>query len=263
MSRELERAREAIAAADGIVVLTGSGISAESGVPTFRDAGGLWRSYRPEDLATPEAFARAPGDVWAWYHQRRSQLAGCRPNAGHRALARLALGRPGVTLVTQNVDGLHHEAARIEARSKDPSPAFPFELHGALHRDRCSRCARRTPAVTELRGEELEDLPRCEDCGALLRPDVVWFGEMLDVDTLERSFAAARAADLCLVVGTSAVVHPAASVPFATMAAGGRVIEVNLERTPLSSGAHATVLGPASRILPDLLSAWGASAQDP
>jgi NAD-dependent deacetylase len=250
----LEEARSLVGRSRRVVVLTGAGISAESGVPTFRGSDGLWRSYRAEDLATPEAFARDPELVWSWYLWRRDVIGACAPNAGHLALARFALARPGTTLVTQNVDGLHHQAAVVAAGSADPGPAIPLEIHGALHRDRCSGCRRATPGVRALPAAAgRAGLPRCDACGDLLRPDVVWFGEPLDTRLLEHAFAAARAADVCLVVGTSALVHPAASIPLATLGSGGRLIEVNPEPTPLSGRAHATLRGASAAILPELL----------
>lgn len=245
------------------MVVTGAGISAESGVPTFRGPGGLWKEHRPEDLATPEAFRRDPRLVWEWYAWRRGLVAGCRPNAGHRALARLALdGGREVTLVTQNVDGLHHLAAREEAEARrgtsrrppDPAPAFPLELHGSLVRDRCTGCGRRTPAPEAVDSSPDAPLPACGRCGALLRPDVVWFGEMLDPGVLGRAYEAAGRAEVCLVVGTSALVHPAASIPLATLAAGGALVEVNPEATPLTSRAQVSLRGGAAALLPALLS---------
>ena len=251
---DLDRARGLLADAARVVVLTGAGISAESGVPTFRGAGGLWKQHRPEELATPEAFARDPCTVWEWYAWRRDLVARCDPNPGHHALARLALDRPGrTTLVTQNVDGLHHRAARAEARGADPAPAFPLEVHGAIHRDRCHGCGRLDEAPGPVDAARRETLPRCHACGALKRPDVVWFGEPLDADVLGAAFAAAEAADVCLVVGTSALVYPAASVPEVTHAAGGAVVEVNPQPTPLSARARLRLEGPAGLLLPRLI----------
>lgn len=258
----LREVRDLLADARSIVVVTGAGISAESGIPTFRGPEGLWKSHRPEDLATPEAFRRDPGLVWGWYAWRRGVVAGCRPNPGHRALAGLALdGAREVTLVTQNVDGLHEVAARDEAvarggasaRPVDPTPALPLELHGSLFRDRCSGCGRRTPAAAAVDTSCEKSLRRCRDCGALLRPDVVWFGEMLDADLLGRAFEAAGRAQVCLVVGTSALVHPAASVPLATLAAGGVLVEVNPDATPLTPRARLSLRGGAATLLPALL----------
>lgn len=239
-----------------MTVLTGAGVSAESGVPTFRGHQGLWRSFRPEELATPQAFRRDPLLVWQWYAWRRGLIAECEPNPAHLALAGLCFDRPGaVTLVTQNVDGLHHRAAREVAASRDlaPDEAFPLEVHGAIHRNRCSGCALRVDAgsMDDLDGEDA--LPSCPSCGSLMRPDVVWFGESLDPGVIDAAFDAARASDVCLVVGTSALVHPAASVPEVTRAAGGAVVEVNLEPTPLSSSSQVTILGKAGRVLPELL----------
>lgn len=252
MSKEdLERARELVQNAKRIVVLTGAGISAESGVPTFRGEGGLWKSYRAEELATPQAFARDPRLVWEWYAWRRSLVAGCAPNDGHLALARLALSAPGrTTLVTQNVDGLHHRAAEVEAGSADPEPAFPLEVHGAIHRDRCSKCGLLSPGRLEIDTSSVDVLPRCESCHGMLRPDVVWFGESLDPDVIGSSFDAAREADLCLVVGTSALVHPAASVPEVTLQGGGAVLELNLDPTPLTPWTTLSLRGEAGKLVP-------------
>lgn len=251
---ELERAREIVGSAERIVVLTGAGVSAESGVPTFRDAGGLWKSHRPEDLATPEAFSRDPRLVWEWYAWRRAFVAECAPNDAHRALARLALSHSSTTLVTQNVDGLHHRAADDLASSgADASVAYPLEVHGAIHRDRCARCGRRTPGRSDVDWTGEGTLPRCEACGGMLRPDVVWFGEALDPDVIGASFEAARGADVCLVVGTSALVQPAASVPEVTLQAGGRIIEVNPQATPLTSLATVSLRGPAAELVPVLM----------
>ncbi|MEX2466381.1 MAG: NAD-dependent deacylase, partial [Gemmatimonadota bacterium] len=240
----LEEARRLVADARAVAVLTGAGISAESGVPTFRGPAGLWRSFRPEELATPGAFRRDPQLVWSWYRWRRGLVGGCAPNDGHRALARFALTHGGVTLVTQNVDGLHQRAARDEAGEADPAPALPYELHGSLLRDRCSDCGRRSEAEVPEPDAAESPVPRCSGCDGLLRPDVVWFGEMLDTDTLQSAFNAAAACDLCLVVGTSSLVYPAASVPSAALNAGVPVIEVNPEPTPLSPHARVVLRGP-------------------
>ena len=263
-SADIKRARRVVREAGRVVALTGAGISAESGVPTFRDAGGLWRNFRPEELATPQAFARDPRTAWEWYDWRRSVLAGCAPNPGHRTLARFFLGRGAAGLVTQNVDGLHTRAALEEAAGRaGPEPgqaeaaagraeaakaALPVELHGAVGRDRCNRCEARFPA------EPLGDaLPRCDSCGGLRRPDVVLFGESLEGDVLARAYSLAERADLCLVVGTSAVVYPAAAIPLATLEAGGSLIEVNLEDTPLTRSATVALRGAAGEVLPALL----------
>ncbi len=247
-------ARDLLADAERIVVLTGAGVSAESGVPTFRGHGGLWKEHRPEELATPEAFRRDPRLVWEWYAWRRGLLADCEPNPAHRALARLALALPGrTTPVTQNVDGLPHRAAWEVAGARDPAPALPLEVHGALHRDRCSGCGSIAERPDPVDATSAAALPKCRSCGALMRPDVVWFGEALDPEVIGAAFDAAAVADVCLVVGTSALVHPAASIPSATLAGGGALVEVNVEPTVLTPAARVSVLGPAAALLPSLL----------
>ena len=256
MSGPVEHARAALEHAERIVVLTGAGVSAESGVPTFRGTGGLWKSHRPEELATPAAFTRDPRTVWEWYAWRRGIVATCAPNAGHLALARLALEREHVTLVTQNVDGLPHRAAEAVAGAGEAATrAYPLEVHGAIHRDRCSGCDARTPGRAVVDTTSAESLPRCEACGALLRPDVVWFGEPLDLDVLGAALAAAEAADVCLVVGTSSVVYPAAGVAEIALRAGAALIEVNPEETPLSPFASVAVRAGAAVALPAMLAA--------
>ncbi len=252
LSDGIARASSLLDEAESVVVLTGAGVSAESGVPTFRGDEGLWRSYRPEELATPEAFERDPVLVWEWYQWRRSLIADCAPNPGHQALARLALLRERITLVTQNVDGLHHRAARAEAArlaGQSPEPAFPLEVHGAIHRDRCSGCGHRTDAAT---GEE-PGPPPCSICRALLRPDVVWFGETLDPSVIGAAQEAASAADVCLVAGTSALVHPAAGLPWLTIRAGGAVVEVNPDETPLTGAAEISLRGRSGHVLPRII----------
>ena len=252
MTEAIARARALLEDAVRVVVLTGAGVSAESGVPTFRGAGGLWKEFRPEDLATPEAFARDPRLVWEWYAWRRTLIADCAPNAAHRALAVWALRLGKVTIVTQNVDGLHVRAARDAAGAADPSPALPVEVHGSLLRDRCSACdARSEPRPVD--ATSMASLPRCDRCGGMLRPDVVWFGEMLDETVLATADAAAASADVCLVVGTSALVHPAASLPLRTRARGGVVIEVNPEETALTGAADVSIRGRAAATVPLLV----------
>ena len=256
MSADLEQARRLVADAQHVVALTGAGISAESGVPTFRSgAGALWKSHRPEELATPQAFARDPLLVWEWYAWRRGLIAECEPNAGHHALAAFALRRGQQMLVTQNVDGLHTRAARAEAGDADPAAALPLELHGAIGRDRCPSCRRAFEGRVDVDVTSIDTLPACPECGDVLRPDVVWFGESLDSAVLSRAFELGRQADLCLVIGTSAVVHPAASVPLSTLQTGGSIIEVNPEETPLTSRATVALRGPSGEILPALFDA--------
>lgn len=235
----MHQAREWIREARAVAVLTGAGISAESGVPTFRGPGGLWRQRRPEQLATPEAFARDPRLIWEWYDWRRGRLAEAQPNAGHRALAALEGTKQRFTLVTQNVDGLHDRAGSRNV----------IEIHGDLWTLRCTACRR------ERRDERIplpELPPRCE-CGALMRPGVVWFGEPLPAEPWERAQRAAREADLLLVVGTSAVVYPAAGLVPLAKACGARVIECNMEETPFSAELDKSFRGAAGELLPQLI----------
>ena len=242
----MEHARSLVRGAGRIVALTGAGVSAESGVPTFRGAGGLWKQYRAEDLATPEAFARDARLVWEWYGWRRSLVLACAPNAAHRALASASAVWPSFHVVTQNVDGLHAVA------SCDAAP-LPVELHGSLFRIRCTVCGRRQDDRSVIDATTIETLPHCETCGALMRPDIVWFGEPLDSLVLGEAARLASAADVCLVVGTSAVVHPAAGLADLTRRAGGAIIEVNLDRTPITDVAAAVLRGAAAEIVPELL----------
>jgi NAD-dependent deacetylase len=222
-----------------VLALTGAGISAESGVPTFRGPGGLWREFRPEDLATPEAFARDPKLVWEWYAWRRETIAPLQPNAAHRALAALEGRAPEFLLATQNVDGLHSAAGSRRL----------VELHGTLWRLRCTACRR----VQEDRRVPLPEMPPRCGCGALLRPDVVWFGEALPQAAVAEALEAARHADAVLVVGTSSLVHPAAALPQVARAAGAFVIEVNPDPTPLTSLADVSLRGTAASLVPALV----------
>jgi NAD-dependent deacetylase len=235
----LEKAREWIREARSVAVLTGAGISAESGVPTFRGPGGLWRQYRPEELATPEAFRRDPRLVWEWYDWRRQRIAQARPNAGHEALVRLERSKPRFWLITQNVDGLHERAGSRRV----------IKLHGDIWLVRCVACGR------QQRDERVplpELPPRCA-CGGLLRPGVVWFGEALPPGAWEAAEQAVREAEVLLVVGTSAVVYPAAGLIPLAQACGARVIEVNPEETPMSARLDCSLRGPAGEILPALI----------
>lgn len=235
----LEEARGVLGRARAVAVLTGAGISAESGVPTFRGPGGLWKQYRPEDLATPQAFHADPLLVWEWYDWRRGKIAEASPNPGHEALVALEGRLAGFTLITQNVDGLHRLAG-----SKNI-----LEIHGSLWRTRCLGCGE-----TRERRDRLQPLPpRCA-CGGLLRPDVVWFGESLPPDLVQRSLAAAQSCDVMLVVGTSSLVQPAASFADVALHRGTPVIEVNLEPTPLTGNATWSFQGRSGEILPRLIS---------
>ncbi|GAB4460300.1 MAG: NAD-dependent deacylase [Anaerolineales bacterium] len=228
-----------------LAVLTGAGISQESGLRTFRDAqSGLWAQYRPEDLASPQAFARDPKLVWDWYAWRREAVKAVRPNPGHYALVEIEKRIPHFTLITQNVDGLHRMAG---SRSL-------LELHGDIQRVRCSECY----AFAETWGDDSESVPRCEVCGGLLRPHVVWFGEALPRDQLEAAVEAARTCEVFFSIGTSGVVQPAASLAYAARNRGAIVVEINLEPTPLTPKADYFLQGKSGEILPALVKAvWG------
>jgi NAD-dependent deacetylase len=223
-----------------IAVLTGAGISAESGIPTFRQAQtGLWAQFDPMELATPQAFQRNPALVWEWYQWRRSLVAQAEPNPGHHALVRLTALVPALTLITQNVDGLHQRAG---------SPAV-IELHGSITRTICSADRRPIPEWPET--DEIP--PPCPHCGAPLRPDVVWFGESLPAAALQAAFEAARVASLFFSIGTSALVEPAASLSRLALQSGAVLVEINPDDTPLTPQADFALRGPAGQILPALL----------
>jgi NAD-dependent deacetylase len=229
---------EALRTAGCVAALTGSGISAESGVPTFRDAQtGLWARYDPQELATPEAFARNPRLVWEWYEWRRDLVDRAEPNPGHRALVVLENRAPEFTLITQNVDGLHQTAGSRAV----------IELHGNIGRTRCSE----EGVIVEEYGDGRP--PRCPRCGAFLRPDVVWFGEMLPAGALEEASEAARGCDLFLSIGTSSLVYPAAGLPYEALESGATIVEINPGETPLTPRAHFALRGRAGEVLPELL----------
>ena len=236
----MDQARAWLRSASSVVVLTGAGISAESGMATFRGPGGIWKQFRSEDLATPEAFTRDPKLVWEWYDWRRQKHAAAKPNAGHAALVALERTKERFTLVTQNVDSLHEQAG-----SRDV-----IHLHGEIWMTRCTVCGReqrdeRTPLP--------EIPPRCERCQGLLRPGVVWFGEPLPRPAWLRAEQAARTAEVLLVVGTSAVVYPAAALVPLAKACGARVIECNIEETPFSAELDRSFRGRAGELLPLLI----------
>jgi NAD-dependent deacetylase len=242
---KIRKIRRLLRETDSVVVLTGAGVSADSGIPTFRDAQtGLWAKYDPMELATPQAFARDPALVTRWYDERRRKCAECRPNPGHLALARIQhelekQGR-GFTLITQNVDRLHQQAG-----SRDP-----LELHGSLWMWRCTSC-----------GEEREERqipfsehpPRC-GCGGIRRPGVVWFGESLPEAVLAAAWSAAHACGLFMSLGTSSLVEPAASLGRVAAAAGAKTVEINPQETPLSSWVDISLRGTTGRLLPVVVS---------
>ncbi len=229
----------AIAQAESVVALTGAGVSAESGVPTFRDAQtGLWARYRAEDLATPEAFARQPRVVWDWYAYRRKLVAEAQPNPAHRALAALEDRVPAVTIITQNVDGLHQRAGSSRV----------VELHGNLSRVRCASCGRVAASWTEPPVP-----PHCPACNGRLRPDVVWFGELLPRQALAEATTALQVCNVLLVIGTSALVEPAASLPLLALRHGAVVVEINPAPTPLTPFVTASLRGLAGVLLPQVV----------
>ncbi len=225
--------------AKNVAVLTGAGISAESGVPTFRGEEGLWSKFRPEELATVDAFMQNPELVWEWYQYRRKIISDVKPNAGHYALAEMAEMFDNFTLITQNVDGLH-----VRAGSKDI-----LELHGNILKNKCFECGE--PFEEEINLDS-KDLPRCQ-CGGRIRPDVVWFGELLPPNAINNAFRASERADLFFSIGTSALVHPAASMPPTAKQAGAYLVEINLEPTPLTAIADLSLHGKSGEVLPQLV----------
>lgn len=230
-----------------VVVFTGAGVSAESGIPTFRDAlTGLWERFEAEALATPEAFRRDPALVWGWYEWRRMRVMRARPNAAHEAIAALERNVERLVLVTQNVDDLHERAG-----------SSPIHLHGSLFAPRCCGCglpaAHREAMPDEPEGGRRLAPPRCEACGDAIRPGVVWFGEPLPVAALELAFEAARACDLIFSIGTSALVHPAARIPVVAKEAGATVVQVNPNATALDAIADYNLRGAASEVMPDFV----------
>lgn len=243
MGADLRAACAAVRQCRSLCVLTGAGVSAESGVPTFRGPGGMWRNRDPMSLATPEAFAADPRTVWEWYQWRRSLIRSCAPNPGHGAIARIEREKEDFLLVTQNVDGLHRLAGSRKM----------VEFHGSIWAVRCVGCRREE----EIRSDFPILPPRCPSCGALLRPGVVWFGEAIPAEALSASLAMVERCDLLLVAGTSSVVQPSASLAFSVVQRGGTVIEVNLEETPVSDAARFSFRGKTGALLPAILGEGG------
>jgi len=230
-----------------ITVLTGAGVSAASGVPTFRGGDGLWKNFRPEALATADAFGRDPRLVWEWYAWRRSLIAACEPNAAHQVLAEWSRRFPNFTLITQNVDGLHEKSGT----------ATVLRLHGSIWEVRCWESCAASPGQWRDDRTEFEVLPpRCPHCGGIIRPGVVWFGEMLDPDVVD---AASRAADcdIFMTVGTSAVVYPAAGFIDQARKHGAFTVEINPEATPATSTVDLALRGGAETILPEIAAKIG------
>ncbi|MFQ5593488.1 MAG: NAD-dependent deacetylase [Anaerolineae bacterium] len=242
MKDEIEQAAGLTAQAQQVVVFTGAGVSKESGLPTFRDAQeGLWAKYDPEELASLEGFRRKPELVWTWYQHRRTLYGDVQPNPGHLAIAELETLVPRVVVITQNVDNLHRRAGSTDI----------IELHGNIYRFKCLDEGRRMK-LNEL--EQTDDAPpHCPHCGSLVRPDVVWFGEYLPAGALERAIHESRQCDVMLVVGTSAVVQPAALLPFEAANHGASIIEVNPNPSGATRIADLFLQGPSGEVLPQVL----------
>ena len=238
-----ERAVRVLVSCRRLVVSTGAGMSQESGIPTFRDAReGLWAKFKPEELATERGFRDNPRRVWSWYAERRRRIETCRPNAGHRALVALEPLVPELTIVTQNIDGLHHAAGSADV----------IELHGNIRKAKC--LDRHHPFAGLLPDSSAaQDPPPCPTCGSPLRPDVVWFGEMLPEDAVERAWHLASQCDGMLVIGTSGAVWPAAELPHVARRAGATVIEVNPEPSEITSVVDVFLGGRAGEVLPLLV----------
>ncbi|MCS6897478.1 MAG: NAD-dependent deacylase [Nitrospira sp.] len=239
-SSDLGLLKRRLVEARAIVTLTGAGISADSGIPTFRGADGLWRTYRAEELATPEAFERDPQLVWEWYNWRRELIAAKRPNDAHYALVALETRHEGFWLITQNVDGLHREAGSRKLS----------EIHGNIWMVRCTRCGR----IEENRSVPIKIPPSCSGCAGLLRPHIVWFGESLDPQDMVRCYEVLQTCDTLLIIGTSGVVYPAAGFAALAKQAGAFVGEINPDETPQTPLADVSLRGRAKDVVPLLIS---------
>jgi len=247
-SDDIQRAAELLNNRTTLLVSSGAGISAESGVPTFREAQtGLWARYDPSDLATPQAFQRNPDLVWAWYQWRYELVLGVEPNPGHRAVSDLEDLFPVVVVLTQNIDGLHQLAGSTDVE----------ELHGNIRRFKCFDACQGEPTLIDLATIPHSDniAPACPYCGAHVRPDVVWFGESLPRRALDRAFQLASQCDAMLAVGTSGVTQPAASLPVQAHQNGALVIDINPDETEISRNADIHLKGPSGEVLPELVHA--------
>lgn len=249
MQSKIQQAADLLRNAEHIVILTGAGVSRESGVPTFREAqDGLWARFDPQELATPSAFQANPKLVWDWYEYRRALVRQAQPNPGHFALATLQKKQPALTIITQNVDDLHEQAGSTGV----------IHLHGKIARSKCFyHCQGEPTYVDVLQLEYEEGPPACPHCGRWVRPDVVWFGEMLPQDEINAAFNASQRADVALVVGTSGMVTPAAALPGIAKQAGAAVIEVNPAESGITPIANIKLDGGAGEVLPQVLKAMG------
>lgn len=247
----IQQAADLIKNAATIAVLTGAGVSKESGVPTFRDAmDGLWAKFDPQQLATPQAFKADPKLVWDWYEYRRGLVRGAKPNPGHFALAELEKRYPSLTIITQNVDDLHEQAG-----SKNI-----IHLHGNIAQSKCFDNCQGNPTLIDLDSYEWDHEntpPPCPHCGAHVRPDVVWFNEMLPLDELDRAKVVSVSCDVMIVVGTSGLVTPAASMPEYARQAGAKIIEVNPDYSMITRIADVKLEGASGEMLPKVIEALG------
>ena len=231
-----------LANAESVAILTGAGVSAESGVPTFRDPGGLWEQFRPEELANFDAFMRNPVLVSSWYAYRREIIRSVEPNPGHYAIAEMETLFDDFTLITQNVDNLHRRAGSVHV----------VELHGNIMRNYCLDCRRE---YTDMPEHDKDTAPRCTECGGLIRPDVVWFGELLPQDAVREAEQATRRADVFFSIGTSAIVYPAAGLPHTAREHGAYVVEINPSDTDFTPYAQEVIKGPSGTVMPRLVEA--------
>ncbi|MFZ0452196.1 MAG: NAD-dependent deacylase [Ignavibacteriaceae bacterium] len=233
-----ERLTNKISSAKRIVFFTGAGISAESGIPVFRGKDGIWNKLKPEELANFNAFLKNPELVWEWYQHRKKIVSGSGPNAGHLAIMEMENYFPDVKVITQNIDNLHKRAGSKTI----------YELHGNIERNYCIKCKKVYYDIVPLEGKT----PKCE-CGGLIRPNVVWFGEYLPQDQFDASYLAAENADIFFIVGTSAIVYPAASLIYKAKESGAALVEVNIERTEISGIVDFSLFGKAGEVLPAVL----------
>ncbi|MBN2060961.1 MAG: NAD-dependent deacylase [Deltaproteobacteria bacterium] len=242
MDGDINEFKKRLRAAERVAVLTGAGISAESGIPTFRGDEGLWKNHRAMELATPEAFARDPELVWEFYKWRREVIGKAGYNRAHKALVEMENRIPQFALITQNVDGLHSLAGSGNV----------LEIHGNIWKSRCTGCG----LITLNYDEDMGRIPRCSECGEILRPDVVWFGESLDPSILSKAMDVCRKCEIMMVIGTSSIVQPASSLAFMAKEANAVVAEINIERTAQSDTMDFVLTGKSGEIVPDLLEGW-------